>query len=80
MEWIIDFYTEKYKQSLKDKTKFPWKSTDAYTPEWATIMKIVKEIHDIYNYDNSDVMTDYFDVNYYWTVRIWKWDKPYKKK
>ena len=29
------------------------------------------------NHDNSDMMTDYFDVGWYISVRLGKWDKPY---
>lgn len=31
-------------------------------------------------YDNSDVQTDYFDVAYYYSMRIGDWDKPYVQK
>jgi hypothetical protein len=30
------------------------------------------------NYDNSDIMTDYFDKGHYVRVRVGRWDKPYK--
>lgn len=30
------------------------------------------------NHDNSDIMTDYFDVGWYIDVQFGKWDKPYK--
>ncbi len=29
-------------------------------------------------YDNSDIMTDYFDVAWYVDINIGKWNKPYK--
>lgn len=29
------------------------------------------------NYDNSDVMTDYFDVGYYTELQFGKWDKDF---
>jgi hypothetical protein len=32
------------------------------------------------HYDNSDAMTDYFDVAYYLDVNIGAWDKPYEVK
>lgn len=28
-------------------------------------------------YDNSDIMTDYFDIKYYVNVRVGRWDKGY---
>lgn len=30
------------------------------------------------NYDNSDSMTDYFDVGHYVDVNIGRWNKPFK--
>ncbi len=30
------------------------------------------------NHDRSDIMTDYFDVGWYVSLNIGKWDKPYK--
>lgn len=29
------------------------------------------------NYNNSDIMTDYFDVGWYISIRIGNWNKPY---
>jgi hypothetical protein len=29
------------------------------------------------NHDNSDIMTDYFDVGWYIDIKIGKWNKPY---
>jgi hypothetical protein len=28
-------------------------------------------------YDRSDIMTDFFDVSYYFHIRVGRWDKPY---
>jgi len=30
------------------------------------------------NHNNSDIMTDYFDVGWYIGINIGKWDKPYE--
>ena len=30
------------------------------------------------NYNNSDIMTDYFDVGHFVYIHIGKWNKPYK--
>jgi Large polyvalent protein associated domain 29 len=32
-----------------------------------------------YNYDDSDIMTDYFNTNFYMNLAIGKWDKPFIK-
>lgn len=29
------------------------------------------------NYDNSDILTDYFDVGWYINIYVGKWDKPF---
>lgn len=29
------------------------------------------------NYNNSDIMTDYFDVGHYVSLKFGKWDKPF---
>lgn len=29
-------------------------------------------------YDNSDIMSDYFDTKYYISVKVGTWDKPYQ--
>ena len=40
------------------------------SPELSAIMDYAKKLLQSYNYDDSDSMTDYFDVNFYETVNI----------
>lgn len=45
------------------------------------VKEILMQIRDALNtdnYDNSDSMTDYFDVGHYIDIRFGKWDKPFK--
>lgn len=42
-------------------------------------MKRVVQTTQYFNYDNSDAMTDHFDVNFYLHLAIGKWDKPFIK-
>lgn len=44
----------------------PWKEN--YRPEMVALMAKLKDIHDRWNRDNSDISVDYFDVNYYGSV------------
>lgn len=44
---------------------------------WDTMKRAV-EIAQHRNYDNSEPMTDYFDVNYYFHLEIGKWDKSFQ--
>ena len=62
-----------------------------YAAEWAekvgetTIAKFYEELIDamngrgtsVQNHDNSDAMTDYFDVGYYIDINVGNWNKPY---
>lgn len=47
------------------------------TKEGHDLFKRVCEIINQYNYDDSDIQTDYFDVNFYLSLNIGKWNKPY---
>jgi len=51
------------------KSQFSGKALDV-------LEKIISCLN-IDNYDNSDVMTDYFDVGYYVTLDIGRWNKPF---
>jgi hypothetical protein len=52
----------------------------ALTDEAKEVMKKVKKITDNYNYDNSDIQSDYFDVNFYLSLYIGEYDRPYVYK
>ena len=47
------------------------------TKEGHDLLQRVVKIIDEYNYDDSDSMTDHFDVNFYMHINIGKYDKPY---
>lgn len=45
-----------------------------------TIVNFLSELHaamNVGNYNNSDIMRDYFDVGFYTTISIGRWNKPY---
>lgn len=44
------------------------------------VMKRAAEIGNADNWDHSDSMIDYFDVNYYLDINIGKWNKNYEVK
>ena len=46
-----------------------------FTTKGKELLKKVIEITNKYNYDNSDVMTDYFDVNYYLHIVLGDYNK-----
>ena len=46
--------------------------------EGKKLFKFIKETTDRWNWDNSDSMTDYFDVNFYLDLNVGKWDKEFE--
>lgn len=51
-------------------------SHEVLNSEGQRIEKVLKRIWSAYNHDGSDVMTDYFDVNYYGDAQIESsWDR-----
>ena len=44
---------------------------------WRIMQRICKIVNQ-FNYDESDIQTDYFNVNFYFHLGIGKWDKPFK--
>jgi len=40
----------------------------------------IKDVLNKDNYDNSDSMTDYFDVGHYVRISIGQWNKPFEVK
>jgi len=38
----------------------------------------LKDAMNVGNHNNSDIMTDYFDVGWYIHINIGKWNKPYE--
>ena len=52
-------------------------STDKFLNEYGK--SVIQKVYDIinsYNFDDSDIMTDYFHTNFYLDLSIGKWDKP----
>lgn len=58
---------------VKVKNKFTEKQNEVIEK----IDEIIKNVGNYYN--NSDPMTDYFDVAFYYDITVGKWDKPHEK-
>ena len=58
-----------------DKNK--WCNGVFLTERGHNLFKRVCEIINHYNYNDSDSMTDYFNVNFYLSLSIGKWNKDY---
>ncbi len=51
---------------------------EQFDGEVLSIMQKIKAALNLNNHDNSDSMTDYFDVGYYVNISIGKWNKPFQ--
>jgi hypothetical protein len=70
----VDF-SEKVEEA---RLRYTGKRWGFYVNEDATnLMNELNDTAHVGNHDNSDIMTDYFDVGYYVDVQVGKWDKPY---
>ena len=77
--------TERYSQlnhiHIRQDHNDNWISNGVFlTEQAAKMLKEVNQIANRRNWDNSDIQTDYFDVNYYFHLAIGKWDKEFEIK
>jgi hypothetical protein len=72
----VDIMAAPFRISEKD-----YEQINTYYPEWYLCPDIIEKITNICNkgnHDNSDYMTDYFDVGWYFHLSQGKWDKPFQ--
>jgi hypothetical protein len=55
----------------------PFQTVSLTREAWDVMVSAV-EIGNRENWDNSDLTIDYFDVNYYFSIAVGKWDKKYE--
>lgn len=51
---------------------------EKYVSKAYAMLQDVIQFIESYHYDDSDSMIDYFDTNFYYSVNIGTWDKPFK--
>lgn len=64
-----------YKFTDRDNQQINYNHPEAYGS--SEILEKITKICMNGNYDNSDIMTDYFEVGYYFSLNVGDWDKPY---
>jgi len=62
-----------------DINQFYINDSKKLTEEGKKLFNRVNDLVNSFNYDDSDSQTDYFNVNFYSSLSIGKWDKPYKQ-
>ncbi len=66
-------------QVLGDYKPSEWCNGVFLTEEGHNMFKEVVKISNVYNWDNSDAQIDYFDVHFYLSIGIGKWDKDFEE-
>ena len=57
-----------------------YKDDETLTLDAFNCMKLVRNIVQVFNYDDSDAQIDYFNTNFYLHLNIGQWNKPFKLK
>jgi hypothetical protein len=70
------------KQVFVDKTRKSMQGAHYHKEPLTTygqlVIETITEYVQSYNYDDSDPYTDYFSVNFYESINIGKWDRPFE--
>jgi hypothetical protein len=62
--WSVNHHSIERDERLEDWIKEEFQHIVNYANQW--------------NWDRSDIQTDYFDVNFYWNLGIGAWNKPFE--
>ena len=74
----VDFFKGHKNQDVIDRGyNCVMYSHDSFNAEAEKIIKRALKCLNLNNHDNSDIMTDYFDVGHYVEINIGSWEKPY---
>ena len=83
---VDDYEKERSEQYIKELEKSNHLNVNVYhidtsfTDECLDIMKRALKCLNDGNHNNSDIQRDYFDVGWYVTIQIGRWNKPYQLK
>jgi len=81
-EGYIDFFNN-YKWNLDGRDYLQVNTyyiNDNFSWEAKDFLEELNKAMNVGNHDNSDPMTDYFDVGWYTDINIWTWENPYVLK
>ena len=72
----LDAWDKTIKEGYHDINSFYIDDDYKLNEKGKQLAKDMKEAVNQYNFDDSDSMTDYFHVNFYYDIAFGKWDKP----
>jgi hypothetical protein len=68
MVYSEEYFEEAYQAGGLDNIMRP--RDEQFSPEMQQVFTVLRRIHASYQRDNSDIQSDYFDVNYYGQVEV----------
>ena len=80
LEMLSDKYGYQKAAGYADVNTYYLKSAFENYEEIGDIFSSILDVMNGGNHDNSDSVTDYFDVGWYNTIRLGKYDKPFAVK
>lgn len=72
----IDFDNSRTDDSVRGAVNVYW-IHEHWTGKAKEFLTKANDLLNIGNYDNSDAMTDYFDVGWYVDINVGRWNQPY---
>jgi len=79
-EIAVDILASPVQMTLKGYEQVNHYYIDKHYEDALRVKKVLNKIYSIIskgNYDKSDVMTDYFNVGWYMSINIGRWDRPF---
>lgn len=73
---VIDFDNSRTDDVVRSSVNVYW-IDEHWTGKAKEFLTKAKALLNTGNYDNSDIMTDYFDVGWYVDINLGKWNQPY---
>jgi len=75
----IDAWTEEFRSDAHIQVN-PYSIDNSYSGVCEQFLSELRDAMMTGNHDNSDIMTDYFDVGWYININVGRWNKPYQFK
>jgi hypothetical protein len=72
------WYESDYRQAKDYLQVNQYYISESFSDDASEFLLELNTLMNSLNYDNSDIMTDYFDVGYYTHLTIGTWNKPYQ--
>ena len=80
IEMAINNKKTMFNEKPKDLQVHDFRLESYFSGEVLEIFEKIKQALNLNNYNNSDVMTDYYEVGHYVYINLGRWNKPFLVK